>query len=183
MSTNKAGKVFEKNLKLEAQKQGLWTFRINDSDLSFCNGNSKFTPKNIGDFLFFHCEKKILFLVECKSTKYKNLSFDREDGDNKMIKLHQIKSLTENNQYDNIESIFLFNFRQEDALGNILDENTYIMSINDFNDFYCETEKSSINKEDIVAHNGVMISQKMKRKFFTYEIKEGLEKFLELKGG
>lgn len=183
MGTNKAGKDFEKNIKAEAQKQGLWNFRIKDSDLSFCNGNSKFTTKNIGDFLFFDCEKRTLFLIECKSTHYKSISFDREDGDNKMIKLHQIKSLTDNQQYENVESIFLFNFREEDEFNNIINEDTYIMSINDFNNFYCESDKNSINKLDIISHNGVRINQEKKRKFFTYEIKEGLRKFLEQRGG
>lgn len=181
MSTNNSGKIFETNLKNEAQKQGLWIYRIKDSDLSFCNGNSKFTTKNIGDFLIFDCQKRVLFLIECKSTHYQSISFDREINDNKMIKLHQINSLTTNNQYDNIESIFIFNFRNEDDFHNIIDEDTYIMGIEDFNNFYCSSDKSSINKLDIVNYNGIRINQKKKRKYFSYDIKEGLEKFLEKK--
>lgn len=183
MSSNNLGKVFEKNVKENAQKQGLWIYRIMDSDLSFCNGNSKFTQKNIGDFLIFDCENRVLYLAECKSTKYKSISFDRTLDDKKMIKLHQIKSLTDNNNFENVESIFVFNFREEDDLNNIIDEDTYIMSIKDFNDFYCETDKNSINKLDIINYNGIKINQEKKRKYFSYEIKKALEEYFIRKQG
>lgn len=183
MGSKNLGKVFEKNFKESSQKQGLWVYRIMDSDLSFCGGNSQYTKSNIADFIIFDVEYRNMFLVECKSTHYKSISFDREPADKKMIKLHQIKNLSENNQFDHVYSVFVFNFRNEDELHNIVDEDTYIMGIDDFNNFYCETDKASINKLDIVNHNGIRIDQQRKRKFFTYEIKKGLEDFTKVKGG
>ena len=51
---NNLGKVFEQNLQSYAKKDGIFCMRIQDSDLSFAGGNSKFTNPSLCDFIMFY---------------------------------------------------------------------------------------------------------------------------------
>ena len=116
------GKVFEGDVKNSCKNQGVYCLRLNDTSLSFIEEkNAKFTPKNPADFVLF--SKPSLFLIECKSTKYKSMSIQREESDNKaMIQAHQINSLIKASNYDGVYGGFLFNFRDEE---NQLNDITY----------------------------------------------------------
>ena len=60
---NNLGKVFEQNLQSYAKKDGIFCMRIQDSDLSFAGGNSKFTNPSPSIF------NPILFKTEGNSDK------------------------------------------------------------------------------------------------------------------
>ena len=45
------GKKFEQNFQKYAKDDDLFCMRIQDSDLSFCGGNSKFTKSSLCDFI------------------------------------------------------------------------------------------------------------------------------------
>lgn len=181
MPTNNYGKKFESNFRNAAKKEdNLWFLRIQDSDLSFCGGNSSFTNESIADCLMFY--KRILFICEMKSTQYKSISIETEINsvNKKMIKMHQIKSLSDSNTYDNIEGVFIFNFRdqEQDVIHN---ERIYIMNIVDFINFMCNTQKKSINEKDILDYGGIQGKCEKKRKWFTYYPKELLELYIQRK--
>ena len=175
---NNLGKVFEQNLQSYAKKDGIFCMRIQDSDLSFAGGNSKFTNPSLCDFIMFY--KNHLFAVECKSTKYKSFSIDlgQDAKGAKMIKAHQIHNLINCNTYDNIEGVFIFNFRIEDNDA-IIDEHTYILNIENFSNFISVTGKLSINEQDIIDFGGIQCNQEKKRKYFTYDVKTLFDDYLE----
>lgn len=176
MAVNNAGKVFEKNFKEYAKKDGLWNHRVADSELSFCGSiNTKFTNKSTADLFIFH---KRFFVLELKSTKHTSISIQRTEEGDGMIKLHQINSLITHDSYENVNGCFVLNFRKEEGLG---DESTYILSIKDFSDFLVMETKSSINEQDVVRYGGILCNQQRKRKYFTYEVKDLLEKFIQKK--
>lgn len=177
MGKKNMGKQFERNFKEAVLKEGIYIHRINDSDLSFAGGNSKYTPKSEGDFLLYY---KTLFLIECKSTGAKSISIQREKDGQGMIKLDQIESLIRCNSFPNMEACFLLNFRCDDEpLGQ---ERTYILSIENFSEFLSISDKSSINEKDILAYGGIKMIQHRKRKYFTYETKELIDRYVEEKG-
>ena len=172
------GKKFEQNLQKYAKEDGLFCLRIQDSDLSYFGGNSKFTNRSLCDYIMFH--KGHLFAIECKSTKYKSFSIDlgQESKGNKMIQTHQIKNLVDSHIHDGVEGVFIFNFRVEEE-DNIIDEHTYILNIKEFSEFISSTKKTSINEKDIVEFGGIKCNQSKKRKYFTYEVKDLLDRYIE----
>ena len=177
MSTKNPGKQFERNFKEAVLKEGIYIHRINDSDLSFAGGNSSYTPKSDGDFIFYY---KTLFLIECKSTGAKSISIQRKKDGQGMIKIDQIESLTRCSQFPNVEACFLLNFRcDDDPFGQ---ERTYILNIENFSEFLAIEDKSSINEKDIIAYGGIKMIQRKKRKYFTYETKELIDRYIEEKG-
>ena len=172
------GKKFEQDIRAFAIKQGLWVLRIQDSDLSWAGGNSRFTNPNPCDCLIFESDTRTLFVVEEKSTIHKNITIQTEPGQAGMIKLHQINALANGATFDGIEGVFFLNFREVDDVGDILDEFTYIINIENFSRFLVETGKKSINKNDVVAYGGILIPQRKSRKYFTYDVKGGIENYL-----
>lgn len=102
-----------------------------------------------------------LFCLELKSTKGTSFTFSLEDNDH-MIKKTQIESLIEVSKYKNTVQGFIFNFRKY--------EETYYLDISGFNDFLKETDKKSINLEDVKKHGGVLIPQKKKRVRYLYDL-------------
>lgn len=174
------GKKFEQDVRSFAIKQGLWVLRIQDSDLSWAGGNTKFTKTNPCDCLIFDSDTRTLFMIEQKSTIHKNITIQTDPEQNTgMIKYHQICGLANGALHEGIEGVFLFNYRDLDETEEIIDEHTYIMSIQDFSDFLVETGKKSINPKDVENYGGILIPQRKSRKYFTYDIKEGIRLYLE----
>lgn len=162
------GKKFEQDFAAEAKKakEGkIFVHRLKDTDMSYSQRiTTYYTPKNICDYFLFFEGK--LYALELKTTTYKSISFDRKEDDNKMIRLHQINDLTNLLQYNNIISGFVFNFKDEEKNT----EKVYFMSIQDFNNFVYNTDKSSINATDIVLNGGIPIEATCKRKWFSYNV-------------
>lgn len=158
------GKLFEQDIKNSAEKQGLYFLRLKDSSQSFEQMNQikgGYSWNNPYDCLIYGENK--LFAIEMKSTKESNISF-------KMIRDNQINGLLKAKSY-NICAGFLFNFR-DDENKNSNDNVTYWMPINNFMNFKNNTNKKSINKNDICDFGGVVLTQKLKRVRYEYDIRE-----------
>lgn len=163
------GKIFERQIKLSAEKQGLFILRLNDTDLSWMkNEKSKFTAQNPCDYILYNYPN--IFFLELKSTEGKSISLQRDitDKNHKMIKLHQINSLIQMSQCEGAYGGFIFNFKERDSL----EEITYYMSIQDFSNFLVNSDKMSINKLDIVQNNGIILNQTLKRKYYIYDLEK-----------
>lgn len=175
MSKNK-GKIFEDDFKKSCEAQGLWVMRLNDTSLSWQKEKTaRFTPNNICDFIAYRYP--YMFLIENKSTTYKSIGIQRLPTDPKaMIQAHQISDLSNAGLIEGIIPVFLFNFRNDDDIN---DNFTYAMRINDFNDFLVESDKKSINRMDVVQHNGIIVNQKIKRVHYTYDIEKMLDEIVE----
>lgn len=181
MASNNLGKKFENNFAQSSKKDGFFTHRLKDTDLSF-NGNpvSSYTPSNKCDFYIFGNIKDgrgTLFGIECKSTGYSSIGIQRTKEDpEKMIKYKQIESLVELAMYDGIEAGFVLNFRDDDC--NL--DDTYYMSIKDFLIFLNETQKKSINKTDCELR-ALRIDSKLKRVNYIYDIKKMINDIMQRK--
>ncbi len=177
------GKRFERLFKESATKQGILCVRFNDSDMSY-NPNkelrSRFTAHNPADFFIY--KYPYIFFLEMKSTRYKSMSFEREEDDNGMIHLTQIRSLSNIILYEPVRAGFVFNFRIEDDYEPYSEE-TFYMSIQNFNTFYCSTDKKSINKKDILSNGGFLVDAKKKRKLYDYDVNMMLLEINEREGG
>lgn len=175
-----AGKKFEQNFKQSCEKDSVFCLRLTDSDLSF-NPNkelrSRFTVKQPCDLIVYY--KGFMFTLELKNTKGKNFSFQRDlkvpDG---MIHYHQINSLVNMGLYDGIISGFVFNFRWGEETGLPM-ERTFFLNINDFSKFMVESDKRSINMNDIIEYGGVEIENIKRRTQYTYKILDWLEKMVD----
>ena len=171
------GKKFERQWKISADNQEVFCLRLNDSDLSFNQNKelrSRFTMQNPCDFIMFN--QGNLFALELKSTHLKSIGIQREPKDNGMIKLHQINSLLHFRQYEGVISGFILNYRDDE---NIRNEKTYFLDIIDFNKFLCDSEKKSINQNDVILYNGLLINQTIKRTLYTYDVKGILDRLVE----
>ena len=61
-------------------------------------------------------------------------------------------------------------------------ERTYLLNIENFSEFLEIERKSSINEKDIIEYGGIQMFQQKKRKYFTYETKELIDRYIEEKG-
>lgn len=169
------GKKFEQNFKSSAQKDDLLIIRFNDTDLSY-NGNSfsKFTAKNPADFEIF--ETPYLFFLELKHTSYKAIGIQRDLNEpDKMIKAHQINSLTQMSLHEKCVCGLVLSFLSEETG----EEDTWFLNIKDFNKFLTNSDKKSINKTDIVIYNGIKIESTKKRVYFQYNVKKMIEDIIK----
>lgn len=172
------GKRFERNFKESALQDGLFILRLNDTDTSFNRRDGmRFTPTNPADFIAFLNGE--LYLLELKSTEYKSLSIQRdpEDKNSKMIKAHQIADLVKYSLFDGVNCGFVLNFRSKD----LMEEETFYLSIENFSRFMAENPKESINRSDVVLYDGVKLDQKLKRTQYHYQVKELLERLNRIK--
>lgn len=163
-----AGKQFEKDF-TSSLPSYCYVHRLRDSAQSYNNSkNTQFAWNNECDFFIFDSKKHIFYAAECKSTKYKSISvqLNKEEKSNKMIKLHQIESLTKISEYDGAVACFFFNFRDEKNDT----ERLYFQNIIDFNNMMKEIEKSSFNELDLLTHNGIKISGNKKRVHFDWNL-------------
>lgn len=168
------GKQFEKDLSSSIPSY-CFVHRLRDSAQSYNNSkNTSFSWDNECDFFIWDSNKHLFYAIECKSTKYKSMSIqiDKDDKSSKMIKHHQIESLTKISEYDGTIAGFFLNFRDEK--NNM--ERTYFQSIIDFNRMIKEINKSSINELDIILYHGIKISGIKKRVHYRWNIEEFLNK-------
>ena len=140
---------------------------------------SRFTIQQPCDYIM-HYNGNIFFL-EMKSTHSKSMSFQREEKDGGMIKLHQINSLVNLAQYEGAQAGFVLNFRDERE-GHLYTEDTYYISIEDFSSFYASTDKKSISKLDIVQNGGIIVDAKQRRKLYDYNVRKMLGDIIKEKG-
>ncbi len=165
------GKIFEQQFKASIPKD-VFYFRIKDSPPDFNNDNPniRYTPKNDYDAIVY--KEPIMMPLELKSTSGTSFSFT---GKTPMIKEHQIKALTQAAEYSGVVPGFIFNMRKY--------PNTYFLHINDFNRFLNETNKKSINKQDIIDYGAVEIIGVIKKVKYKYDVGEFIEKMKSDKEG
>ena len=164
-----SGKQFEKDFSSSVPSY-CYIHRLKDTAQSYNNSKStSFTWNNSCDFYIWDGESHLFYAIECKSTKYKSMAVQlyEDDKSSKMIKFHQIKSLTKMSEYDIIAG-FLFNFRDEK--NNV--ERTYFQSITDFNKMMKEINKSSCNEMDLLLYNAIKISGERKRVHYKWNLDE-----------
>lgn len=147
------GKRFELNIK-NSMPDNTYHQRIKDQSFDHTSTLMRFTQSNPYDFFVFFDGK--LFLLELKSTKSKSFSVQtNKDEKGKMIKLHQIESLSYAEQFNNVHPAFLFNFR--------LDQDyCFYMPIGIFEDIMFKNGKKSINFDEIKMHSLAVESKKLK---------------------
>ncbi len=168
-----AGKQFEKDFSSSIPPY-CYAHRLRDSAQSYnTSKNTKFTWDNECDFFIWDSMHRLFYAIECKSTKYKSMSvqLDKDDKSSKMVKYHQVESLTKISKYDNAIAGFLLNFRDEKNDT----ERTYFMNIVDFNNMMKKLNKVSFNEIDIILNHGIKILGKRKRIHFSWDFDEFLK--------
>lgn len=171
--SNNVGKQFEKDFS-QSIPSYCYTHRLRDSAQSYNKSKgTSFTWDNECDFFIWDSKHRLFYAIECKTTKYKSMSvqLDEEDKSNKMIKYHQIKSLTKISEFDGTVTGFFLNFRDEKNNT----ERTYFLSIANFNNMMENLNKVSFNEIDIILNHGVKISGKRKRIHFSWDLDDFFE--------
>ena len=134
--------------------------------------NTKFAWDNPCDFFVYQTATKDLYAIECKTTHGRCFSYQANADDGKrMIKYHQIKSLSEFAGYNGIVPGFMLNFR-DDATGA---QRTYFQHINDFNKMRRNIGKKSFNEMDLILNGAIKINGTKKRTRYRWD----LDKFLQ----
>ena len=152
------GKIFEEEFKKSCEEQDIWIERIKDNQLSYSTNFS--TSQNKYDF---HCfDGEILYGIECKRTHLSSLTVERNKDDDKVIKLYQINSLAKDNQYKNILCGFLLDFQTSGY--------TYLLSIDNFLEWYNSVDKKSISEKEIIALNPIVVDKELKRTKYRYDV-------------
>lgn len=167
------GKQFEKDLSSSIPSY-CFIHRLKDTAQSYNNSKqTRFTWNNPCDFFIFNSNTHTFFATELKSTKYKSMSvqLDENDKSSKMIKYHQIKSLTEMSRFDGIVAGLFLNFRDEKNN----EERTYFINITDFNRMKKEINKISFNELDLILYNAIKIQGEKKRVHYKWNMDEFLK--------
>ena len=177
------GKIFEDSIK-QSIPDYCMTHRLRDSGQAFTtHSQTRFSWDNECDFFIFDDRHILLYAVECKSTKFKSMSYETEEEyeynkaskikSNRMIKYHQIQSLTNFSKFKNIVSGLFLNFRDDDK--NF--QRTYFLNIKDYNLMVQTLGKKSIDEIDILRHNAVKINGVLKRTRYAWDLNEFLSKY------
>ena len=152
------GKAFEKDF-VSSFSPEIFVYRLKDSSSSWgndkSNTKSRFTVKNICDFIAYGNNQAKLFLLELKSIQGKSCSF-------KNLKLHQINSLYIESKKLGVEAYFIFNFRS-------YNNQTFAVTADKIYDFYNNSNSKSFSLE-WCKENGISINCKLKRVRYRYDI-------------
>lgn len=170
-----SGKRFEHQFKLSVPDYCLLQ-RLKDTAQSYNNSKgTKFTWDNPCDFFMFDSISHILYCLELKTTKYKSMSFEdiySDNEQNKMIHKHQILSLLDFSNFENVTAGFIFNFRDEDKEI----ERTYFQNIKDFDSMCKKIDKASFNEIDLIMNgNAIKITGTKKRVNYQWNLDEFLK--------
>ena len=169
------GKIFEQEIHESIKKYNkehgdiVYYHRVKDPASSFGGGggNTRFSMKNEYDLILY--KYPIFFALELKSNGGTSFSFSRNDKleKGKDIKYSQISSLIEADCYPGTVAGLILNFRKYDA--------TYFVRITDFCRFKMGTEKKSINREDVLGLNQILIPQTLKKVRFDFDMSSLLD--------
>lgn len=169
------GKIFEQEVHDSIKKYNkehgdvVYYHRVKDPASSFGGGggNTRFSMKNEYDLILY--KYPIFFALELKSNGGTSFSFSRNDKleKGKDIKDSQIMSLVEAERYHGTVAGLILNFRKY--------EETYFVRISDFYRFRNETEKKSINREDVLSLNPILIPQTLKKVRYDFDISSLLD--------
>ena len=112
--------------------------------------------------------------MELKSTQSKSFSIQSiqiEKG--KDIKYHQIQNLLKASAYDGVIAGFVLDFRES---------NTYWINIKDFCEFNDNTTKKSINEQDVIEHNGVLVHKTKLKVNYRYDVRGLIDYIVSTRG-
>lgn len=166
------GKIFEEDFANSTPKDW-FCHRLKDSAQSYNNSSdTKFSWENPFDYFLFN--GKTLYCLELKSTSQKYMGFqeNKDDKSKKMIKWHQIESLTEASEYQGIIAGFMLNFRLNDD-----EQITYFLDIRDFNKMKDSINKKSFTIMDAVLHGAKKISGFKRRTRWHWNLDEFFETY------
>ena len=169
------GKIFEQEIHEAVKKYNkehcdvVYYHRVKDPASSFGGGggNTRFSMKNEYDLILY--KYPIFFALELKSNGGTSFSFSRNDKleKGKDIKHSQISSLMEAGSYYGTVAGLILNFRKY--------EETYFVRISDFYRFQNETEKKSINRDDVLKLNPIVIPQTIKKVKYDFDMSSILD--------
>ena len=169
-----SGKRLEQDIKKSIDLKQIYYLRLKDSPSSFGqdSGYVRFTGDNPYDILMFY--NGCLFPTELKNTKNTSFSVQKsKDEPKKMIKYNQIKGLIEASRYAGVYAGFLLNFE---------DGECYWVDIRNFVGFITQTEKKSVNEQDIIQMNPIEVTKRKLKVSYRYEIKELLDSLVRKEG-
>lgn len=130
-------------------------------------GYLRFSQKSPCDYMMFDGKTGLFYTLELK-TFGDSCSFEREKVDNGIIHFYQIESLKKFNNYLNVISGFILDFRKSD--------HTYFLSITDFCNIEKNIKKKSFNENDMLKYaNPIKIEKKKLKVNYRYDV----EKFLQ----
>lgn len=167
------GKRLENNFR-DSIPNDVMYHRLKDSAQSFGGTNNlRFSSKNPCDCLMFY--SPILFALEMKSVGTSSISFERtEDEPEKVIRYHQIEGLRKYNEYRNMISGFIFNFRHKDNT-----ETCYFQHISDFDKMIDDIAKKSFNERDLQDYNPLVIENTRLKVNYRYNVSKFIEDIKE----
>lgn len=169
MANKNIGKVFEQNWKASCPDY-LFVYRPPDAAQSF-NMNSKlrFSQHSLCDYIMFDGYRNTLWTIELKSVAGTSISFEREKGDNGVIHYHQIQNLKKTSLCRNVCSGLIIDFRGSD--------NTYFLSISQWDQLVNSIEKKSFNEKDLLKYTTpILISKKKLKVNYRYNVDKFLRK-------
>lgn len=149
------GKIFEEDIRDSVPKD-VYYLRLRDPILSDGNDGYRFGSKCPYDILLYL--KPHQYCLELKSTAGTSISYD---GNNPMIKRHQIECLTEAAQYEGVVCGFLLNYRRTGG--------TYFVPISSFLVLKEESARKSINENDAKRY-GIPIPSRLKKTRHAYDL-------------
>jgi recombination protein U len=150
------GKQFERDFILSFSAD-FWKYRLRDNPAAWHvtnDGNSRFTTKNICDYIVYDYKNGRLLLLELKSTKQKSMPFIN-------LKKHQIDSLFKSIKYAGVVAYFVFEFRTQALVFAIPAETIY--------DYYSQDDRKSFSL-DWCRKNGIQISCQLRRTHYSYSV-------------
>ena len=147
------GKKFEEDFKKSMDKYNIWNYRLRDSSGSWSNNKgSRFTPKNICDYIAYN--NGGLYLLELKSHKGSSLPFAA-------ISDYQLKGLSSIDCLG-IKAYFIINMRDK--------EKTYAIEALKIKT-YTETSGRKSIPINFMDSEGIEIKGIKKRSRYEYEVK------------
>jgi penicillin-binding protein-related factor A (putative recombinase) len=162
------GKRFEEDFKNSIDQDKIYYYRLRDSGSAFGQGNNSLRFSTSNDYDCFIYLQPNFFPFELKSNQGTSFSIQHaKEEKGKDIKLHQIEGLTRASQYEGVYAGFVLNFRKT--------EHTYWLDVREFNKYNEQTEKKSINEDDVIKYKGILIPQEKKKVRYRYFINKMIE--------
>ena len=180
MNKRNVGKLYEKEI-ADSIPDYCMKHRLRDSAQSFTtHSDTRFSWNNECDFFVFDTKARLLYAIECKTTKYKSMNWESEQEyeqnkslkktTTKLIKYHQIKSLNDFDRFNNLIPCFILNFRNEDTK----DQRTYFIHIKDFMKMIKSLNKKSFDEMDLILNGAIKIHGLRRRIRYAWDINEFL---------
>lgn len=180
MAKISSGKIFEQSFSSSIPDYCM-KHRLRDSAQSFTtHSDTRFSWDNECDFFLFDDRRRLLYAIECKTTKYKSMSWESEQEyeqnkamkktSTRMIKWHQIKSLNNFDKFNYLIPCFILNFRNEETN----DQRTYFIHIRNFMKMINSLNKKSFDEMDLILNGAIKIKGMKKRTRYAWDINEFL---------